>query len=124
VAEGTRAEGRTGEIVLVGDEPRLPYDRPPLSKQSLNGGWQADRLALRSRADLDSLGLKLMLGPRARAAGVEAGAVAFDEGMSWTTATWSSPQGWRRSACLTGRTASPHGAVCEEGIRMTDVHPS
>jgi len=31
--EGLRARGHDGAIVLVGEEPHLPYDRPPLSKQ-------------------------------------------------------------------------------------------
>ncbi|WP_066285365.1 NAD(P)/FAD-dependent oxidoreductase [Arthrobacter sp. B6] len=34
-AEGARASGFTGEIVLIGAEEHLPYDRPPLSKQYL-----------------------------------------------------------------------------------------
>ena len=33
-----RAQGHTGRIVLIGAEPHLPYDRPPLSKEILRGG--------------------------------------------------------------------------------------
>ena len=36
-AETLRAEGFTGDIVLFGDEPELPYERPPLSKNYLLG---------------------------------------------------------------------------------------
>ncbi len=36
-AETLRAEGFDGEIVLLGDEPELPYERPPLSKGYLLG---------------------------------------------------------------------------------------
>ncbi len=36
-AEALRAEGFEGRIVLVGDEPELPYERPPLSKDYLRG---------------------------------------------------------------------------------------
>ena len=36
-AEALRAEGFDGRIVLVGDEPELPYERPPLSKDYLRG---------------------------------------------------------------------------------------
>jgi 3-phenylpropionate/trans-cinnamate dioxygenase ferredoxin reductase subunit len=28
-----RQDGYSGEITLIGDEPQLPYQRPPLSKQ-------------------------------------------------------------------------------------------
>ena len=36
-AEALRGEGFEGRIVLVGDEPELPYERPPLSKDYLRG---------------------------------------------------------------------------------------
>jgi NADPH-dependent 2,4-dienoyl-CoA reductase/sulfur reductase-like enzyme len=37
-AETLRAEGFTGPVTLIGDEPYLPYDRPPLSK-TVPIGW-------------------------------------------------------------------------------------
>lgn len=37
-----RNEGFTGEIVLVGDEAHLPYERPPLSKGYVRGGSSFD----------------------------------------------------------------------------------
>jgi 3-phenylpropionate/trans-cinnamate dioxygenase ferredoxin reductase subunit len=36
-AEALRSEGFEGRIVLVGDEPEPPYERPPLSKDLLRG---------------------------------------------------------------------------------------
>jgi NADPH-dependent 2,4-dienoyl-CoA reductase/sulfur reductase-like enzyme len=36
-AEGLREEGFDGRVVLVGQEPELPYERPPLSKDYLRG---------------------------------------------------------------------------------------
>lgn len=47
VAASLRGEGFEGEIVLVGDEPGLPYQRPPLSKAFLKEG-ERDRLLLRN----------------------------------------------------------------------------
>ena len=54
-AEALRAEGFEGAIRMLGGEDRLPYDRPPLSKQILAGEWQPDRLVLQPDpvADLD-----------------------------------------------------------------------
>ncbi|MEV6628507.1 FAD-dependent oxidoreductase, partial [Amycolatopsis sp. NPDC051114] len=43
-AETLRAEGFTGRVVLVGAEPDLPYERPPLSKGYLLG--QDDRASV------------------------------------------------------------------------------
>src|SRR5258708_39885552 len=37
-AETLRAEGFTGHLSLIGDEPYEPYDRPPLSK-AVQEGW-------------------------------------------------------------------------------------
>jgi len=36
-AEAMRALGFAGRILLIGDEPHLPYERPPLSKEALQG---------------------------------------------------------------------------------------
>ena len=37
VAEALRAEGFRGDVVLIGEETYLPYDRPSLTKQVLRG---------------------------------------------------------------------------------------
>ena len=42
-----RAVGYSGTITLIGEEPHLPYQRPPLSKKYLTGEMSADRLLLR-----------------------------------------------------------------------------
>ncbi|MCK5891651.1 MULTISPECIES: NAD(P)/FAD-dependent oxidoreductase [unclassified Aeromicrobium] len=42
-----RQEGWSGEILLVGDEPSLPYQRPPLSKTFLAGTSTLDELLIR-----------------------------------------------------------------------------
>src|SRR3954449_11982519 len=41
-AEALREEGFEGRIVLVGAEPELPYERPPLSKDYLRGESERD----------------------------------------------------------------------------------
>ncbi|WP_411134701.1 NAD(P)/FAD-dependent oxidoreductase [Streptomyces sp. C10] len=64
-ADALRREGFTGTLSLVGDELRLPYDRPPLSKQVLAGDWEPHRSALRQEADLQQLRMDLRLGCRA-----------------------------------------------------------
>lgn len=57
-AETLRTEGFAGRLVMVGDEPGQPYDRPPLSKQYLAGAWGRDRIALRPADKIDALGLE------------------------------------------------------------------
>lgn len=46
LAEGLVQRGFEGEIVIIGDEDRLPYDRPPLSKHVLSGKWSLEQTAL------------------------------------------------------------------------------
>jgi 3-phenylpropionate/trans-cinnamate dioxygenase ferredoxin reductase component len=47
VAASLHQDGFTGRIMLVGDEPALPYQRPPLSKSYLAGESSVDDLWLR-----------------------------------------------------------------------------
>lgn len=55
-AEALRGAGYPGTITVVGDEPHLPYNRPPLSKEALAQGIDVDELAFRRKesiADVD-----------------------------------------------------------------------
>lgn len=45
-AEAMRAAGFSGSLAIVGAEPYLPYDRPPLSKHVLTGAIPADSTTL------------------------------------------------------------------------------
>lgn len=66
-AETLRGRGWDGHLTLIGDEPRPPYDRPPLSKQILTGDRPAERVVLRSPHDLARLEADLRLGQPATA---------------------------------------------------------
>jgi len=79
-AEALRAEGHTGPIVLIGAEPHLPYDRPPLSKQFLAGTWGLERIMLRPVEKIAALGLDLRLGRRAVHLDTEGHALELDDG--------------------------------------------
>ena len=79
-AETLRAEGYGGTITLVGAEDRLPYDRPPLSKQVLTGERDPNSTALRTDERYDELDLDLRLGTRATALGPAAHEVTLDSG--------------------------------------------
>lgn len=45
-AEALRDQGFDGEVILLGEEPDLPYDRPPLSKEYLQGNAERDAVFL------------------------------------------------------------------------------
>ena len=46
-AASLRQEGHQGEIVIIGDEPHIPYQRPPLSKQYLANEHGLEKVYLR-----------------------------------------------------------------------------
>jgi 3-phenylpropionate/trans-cinnamate dioxygenase ferredoxin reductase subunit len=48
-AESLRGQGF--DVMVIGDEPHLPYNRPPLSKESLKGGVEVEGLHFRRKHD-------------------------------------------------------------------------
>ncbi len=103
-AEALRDGGYEGSLVLVGDEPHRPYDRPPLSKQVLAGAHEPADTALTSynEGGVDGLDVEWELGLRAVAIDPTARSVTFDDGRSLTydglvVATGATPRrlgGW------------------------------
>jgi 3-phenylpropionate/trans-cinnamate dioxygenase ferredoxin reductase subunit len=59
-AETLRDKGYRGDLVLLGEEDHLPYDRPPLSKHVLRG--EKEVVLLRPEHAYDELELDLRLG--------------------------------------------------------------
>ncbi|MFI9838819.1 NAD(P)/FAD-dependent oxidoreductase [Nonomuraea sp. NPDC051941] len=60
--EALRRKGYEGRVTVLGAEPHLPYDRPPLSKQILSGSWEPERAQLRPPATLSALNAEFVLG--------------------------------------------------------------
>jgi 3-phenylpropionate/trans-cinnamate dioxygenase ferredoxin reductase component len=58
-AETLRTEGFRGHLILIGDEPYLPYDRPPLTKAVLTGWVPAEHTQLPRRATLTDVDWRL-----------------------------------------------------------------
>lgn len=79
-AETLRSEGFGGHVTVVGAEPHLPYDRPPLSKQVLSGAWEPDRVMLRKPDDMGSLDVEWRVGVAAAALDLDARTVELDNG--------------------------------------------
>ena len=57
-----RELGDTEPVVLVGDEPEAPYERPPLSKSYLRGEHDRASLVFRDAAWFAELGVELVTG--------------------------------------------------------------
>lgn len=67
IAKTLRDQRFRGRIVLVGDEPHPPYERPPLSKDVLLGSRSPESTYLWPIAKLADLDIELMLNSRATA---------------------------------------------------------
>ncbi|MGE3447449.1 MAG: NAD(P)/FAD-dependent oxidoreductase [Microbacteriaceae bacterium] len=81
-AEALRAQGYHDEIVVVGDEPHAPYNRPPLSKEALADEVAHERLAFRQKASVEDVVWRL--GQRVDALDLEArSAVVSGEQLDW-----------------------------------------
>ena len=81
-AEAMRAHGFAGRIVVIGAEPHLPYERPPLSKQVLLGEYEPDKTHLHPATYYAEHEIELRLGVRAVAIDRAAARVELDDGTS------------------------------------------
>ncbi len=61
-ASSLRQEGFAGRVLLIGDEPALPYQRPPLSKSYLAGDSGLDELWLRPQSFYQKEQIELVTG--------------------------------------------------------------
>lgn len=64
LATSLRRNGWKGGIALIGEEPYLPYQRPPLSKGFLTGDVQQAALFLKPRSTYDEADVELLIGAR------------------------------------------------------------
>ena len=69
-----------GEIVLVGDEEWLPYQRPPLSKKFLSGELPAERLYFKPPSFYDDPAIDVRLSTRVTSIDREGHTIATDQG--------------------------------------------
>ncbi|MEM9622932.1 MAG: FAD-dependent oxidoreductase [Pseudomonadota bacterium] len=79
-AASLRQEKYEGPITIIGDEPHIPYQRPPLSKGYLSGEQGLDRVYLRPQKFYDDKDINLLLGVTATAIDRAAKAVQLDNG--------------------------------------------
>lgn len=105
-AEQLRAAGWTGSITVIGDEPHMPYNRPPLSKEVLAGGAPFASLALTPKPAADDV--EWRLGTKAVTARLAERTVTLDDGSTLSydglvVATGMRPRRLRCPGPLTGR---------------------
>ncbi|MEW2353381.1 FAD/NAD(P)-binding oxidoreductase [Spirillospora sp. NPDC029432] len=105
-AEQLRAAGWTGSITVIGDEPHMPYNRPPLSKEVLAGKAPFDSLAFRPKAGIADV--RWRLGTRVTSARLADRVIVLDGGEEMAfdglvVATGMRPRRLRCAGPLAGR---------------------
>ncbi|ATY33222.1 NAD(P)/FAD-dependent oxidoreductase [Sphingomonas psychrotolerans] len=99
-----------GSIGLLGDEPELPYERPPLSKEYLAGDKPFERLLIRNAAFWDERQVALLPGRTAVKVDPVGHTIATADGenIGYGTLIWATGGKPRRLACAGGDLAGIH----------------
>src|SRR4051794_5392217 len=79
-AEALRAEGFEGRVLLVGAEPELPYERPPLSKEYLRGEAPREQARVHPAGFYDEHDVELRTGIALEQIDTAAGTVRLSDG--------------------------------------------
>ncbi|WP_085810778.1 NAD(P)/FAD-dependent oxidoreductase [Sphingomonas sp. TZW2008] len=99
-----------GTIAVIGDEPDLPYERPPLSKEYLAGDKPFDRILIRPASFWQERGVEMLLGREVTAVDPVAHRVMTADGKSF---------GYRHLIWATG--GAPRRLTCA-GHDLAGVH--
>lgn len=80
-AMALRSEGAEGRIVIIGDEPDMPYDRPPLTKQYLRGSdWTHEDCHHKDETYYPKHHIEVQTGVKATAIDTDMRTVTLDNG--------------------------------------------
>ncbi|OHT20319.1 NAD(P)/FAD-dependent oxidoreductase [Edaphosphingomonas haloaromaticamans] len=90
-----------GTIALLGDEPELPYERPPLSKDYFSGEKTFERILIRPAAFWEERNVDLLLGRRVVSVDPAAHRVTLADGSSlgYGKLIWATGGSPRRLTC-------------------------
>jgi 3-phenylpropionate/trans-cinnamate dioxygenase ferredoxin reductase subunit len=82
IIESLRSGGFDGRLVLIGDEPYRPYERPATSKDLLSGAMEIERVFLKRESYYDDKAVEVLLDTRVTAIDRAARNVTFADGTS------------------------------------------
>ena len=96
-----RAAKFDGSILIIGDEPDLPYERPPLSKDYLSGARAFERILIRPAAFWADRAITMLSGERVVAVDPVARTVALQNGsaIGYGWLIWATGGRARRLSC-------------------------
>jgi 3-phenylpropionate/trans-cinnamate dioxygenase ferredoxin reductase subunit len=99
-----------GSITILGEEPELPYERPPLSKEYLAGDKPFERLLVRPAAFWEERAVAMRTGRRVVAVDSTARTVTCEDGaaIGYGTLVWAAGGHARRLSCTGHDLAGVH----------------
>ena len=105
-----RQNGFAGSILLIGREPEIPYERPPLSKEYLAREKTFERICLRPEAFWGDKAITLMRNAEAVSVDPEAHQLNLTDGsvITYGQAIWATGGDPRRLACEGADLAGVH----------------
>ncbi|MBO9711459.1 FAD-dependent oxidoreductase [Sphingomonas sp.] len=104
-----RQNGFAGSIAMIGAEPELPYERPPLSKDYLAGEKPFERLLIRPAAFWAERAVTMLAGRRVASVDPAARTVsAGGEAIGYGELVWAAGGSPRRLSCEGGDLAGVH----------------
>ena len=109
VAIALRQAKFAGSIAVIGDEPDLPYERPPLSKEYLAGDKGFERILIRPAAFWQERDVAMLLGQAVTRVDPLARTVTVaDEAIGYTHLVWATGGSPRRLTCAGHDLAGVH----------------
>ncbi|TPG13472.1 NAD(P)/FAD-dependent oxidoreductase [Sphingomonas koreensis] len=110
VAIALRQRGFAGSVALVGEEPELPYERPPLSKEYLAGDKPFERLLIRPPHFWAERNVQMRLGAAVVAVDAESRRVTLGDGraLGYGSLVWATGGHARRLSCAGHHLAGVH----------------
>ena len=105
-----RQRGFSGKLGVVGEEPELPYERPPLSKDYLAGDKDFERIMIRPAAFWTERGVTMLIGRKVVMVDPAAHEVTTDGGatIGYGTLVWAAGGHARRLGCSGGDLIGVH----------------
>lgn len=80
LAVALRQRGFAGSVLMIGDEPELPYERPPLSKEYLSGEKPFERILIRPPQFWADRDIAVMTGIRVVSVDPNGKCIGLDDG--------------------------------------------
>jgi 3-phenylpropionate/trans-cinnamate dioxygenase ferredoxin reductase subunit len=96
-----RQSGFAGSIAVIGEEPEIPYERPPLSKDFLAGEKEFERMLIRPAGFWADRGITMLTSTKVTAVDAEAHALttAAGDSIGYGTLIWATGGAPRALTC-------------------------